>query len=292
MLWALPHTGRPPTAAAPSRSLCGRCRTTIRTVRRWALGKKLTPRDGPSPTLLNRPPPPLLLQTAALGDPHRVLGLRPGADEAEIKQAFRRLALRHHPDVAGEAHRGTFEAIRSAYDVLLHRRRSPDALPAGTSRFGRGNDEPASPQEQQHRVRSQLQGLQDRAAVRQRKEHEKAQRAAMRAHSTRGSMSGRASSAQERLEQQLSQLLQRSAHDARDADASHDAGRPIAMLPSADRAAHDSALGLDGEGDSDGLQRLVRLARLARFWRDTTGWGDDADKAASVTQENSARRAP
>ena len=234
----------------------------------------------------------LVPQTGALGsDPHRVLGLRPGADEAEIKLAFRRLALRHHPDVAGETHRGKFQAIRSAYDVLLHRRRGPDAAPAGTSRFGRGNEEPASPEEQQHRVRSQLEGLQHRAAVRQRKEHEKEHRAALRAHATRGAISGRAGSAQERLEEQLSQLPHRNARDARDADGAHVAGGHIAMLPSADRVVHDATPPPhDAESDSD-VQRLVRLARLARFWRDTTGWGEEPEVTAEA-HESAERRAP
>jgi curved DNA-binding protein CbpA len=232
----------------------------------------------------------LVPQKATFGsDPHRVLGLRPGADEAEIKLAFRRLALRHHPDVAGETHRGTFEAIRSAYDVLLHRRRSPDATPAGTSRFGRGNEEPASPEEQQHRVRSQLEGLQHRAAVRQRREHEKEHRAALRTHATRGAMSGRAGSAHERLEEQLSQLPQRNAHDAMDADGSHAVSGPIAMLPSA-RLVHDAIPPPhDAESDSD-VQRLVRLARLARFWRDTTGWGDP-DSSEVASHDTAERRA-
>lgn len=50
---------------------------------------------------------------------YAVLGLEPGADEQQIKQAFRRLAARHHPDKGGEAER--FLAIREAYENLLRR---------------------------------------------------------------------------------------------------------------------------------------------------------------------------
>lgn len=44
-----------------------------------------------------------LVQVCALGDPHRVLGVEPGADEATIKKAFRRLALRCGREREGDA---------------------------------------------------------------------------------------------------------------------------------------------------------------------------------------------
>ena len=31
-------------------------------------------------------------------DPYRVLGLEPGASDDEVKAAYRKLALKHHPD--------------------------------------------------------------------------------------------------------------------------------------------------------------------------------------------------
>ena len=34
----------------------------------------------------------------AYRDPHQVLGVKPGASEKEIKDAYRKLALKHHPD--------------------------------------------------------------------------------------------------------------------------------------------------------------------------------------------------
>jgi hypothetical protein len=51
-------------------------------------------------------------------DPHSVLGLPPGASQAEIKRAYRRLAKAFHPDNAGEAAIPRFLAIQAAYDQL------------------------------------------------------------------------------------------------------------------------------------------------------------------------------
>ncbi len=53
------------------------------------------------------------------GDPHRVLGLPPGASRADIKRAYRRLAKAFHPDTAGEAAIPRFLAIQAAYDQLM-----------------------------------------------------------------------------------------------------------------------------------------------------------------------------
>lgn len=200
-------------------------------------------------------------------EPYRVLGLKPGANETDIKAAFRRLALRHHPDVAGEEHRATFETIRSAYDTLLQRRNSGGEV---------GQPETAetvTEEDKQVRVRNQLDGLRSRAAQRQRREHEKAQRAAMRVHSTRGSMSGVHSSdaARERIQTQLATLLDSSS--VADEPSAHRV-QVMGMLPSP-REASSSATGTDTEtqdASPDDMSRLIRLARLARFWRDSTGF--------------------
>jgi curved DNA-binding protein CbpA len=52
------------------------------------------------------------------GDPLRTLGLPPGASQAEIKAAYRRLAKAFHPDTAGEAAIPRFLAIQAAYETL------------------------------------------------------------------------------------------------------------------------------------------------------------------------------
>lgn len=55
--------------------------------------------------------------------PHEVLGVRPDAGPTEATEAFRRFALRHHPDRGGDA--DTFQAGVDAYHRLSGRRRAP-----------------------------------------------------------------------------------------------------------------------------------------------------------------------
>jgi len=53
-------------------------------------------------------------------DPYSVLGVNRSASEAEIKTAYRRLALRFHPDVSPEGHasESRFREIAEAYEIL------------------------------------------------------------------------------------------------------------------------------------------------------------------------------
>ena len=54
-------------------------------------------------------------------DPYRILGLPRGADEAAIRSAFRRLALRHHPDrnPGSKEAEERFKTIVAAYEILM-----------------------------------------------------------------------------------------------------------------------------------------------------------------------------
>jgi len=67
------------------------------------------------------------------------LELSRGADEGEIKSAYRRLARVHHPDVAPDRERGrsAFLLIKEAYEVLRdpERRRDYDELLNASERF-------------------------------------------------------------------------------------------------------------------------------------------------------------
>ena len=52
-------------------------------------------------------------------DYYEMLGVEPGAGEAEIKTAYRRLARKYHPDVSKESGaEETFKAINEAYEAL------------------------------------------------------------------------------------------------------------------------------------------------------------------------------
>ena len=52
------------------------------------------------------------------GDAYVVLGISPGADDEVVATAHRRLARRHHPDLAGEPATARMMRINAAYDAL------------------------------------------------------------------------------------------------------------------------------------------------------------------------------
>ncbi|KAI3737505.1 hypothetical protein L2E82_27509 [Cichorium intybus] len=53
-------------------------------------------------------------------DPYKILRIHPGASEYEVKKAFRRLALKYHPDVCKGSDCGIqFQQINEAYDIVM-----------------------------------------------------------------------------------------------------------------------------------------------------------------------------
>jgi hypothetical protein len=66
--------------------------------------------------------------------PHELLGVRPDAAPKDVTDAFRRFALRHHPDRGGDpatfqagvdAYRQMIQPPRAPANVVFHRRRRP-----------------------------------------------------------------------------------------------------------------------------------------------------------------------
>src|SRR6478735_263233 len=76
-------------------------------------------------------------------DPHRTLGLTPGASQAEIKRAYRYLAKLYHPDSAGERALPRFLAIQAAYEALVDD-------PVGRRAVGRAGSTYRAPEPQAH----------------------------------------------------------------------------------------------------------------------------------------------
>ncbi len=59
-------------------------------------------------------------------DPHKILGLKPGASHEEIRSAYLRMVKKYHPDAGGDA--WVFSEIQSAYEALTRQK-----APAGAA---------------------------------------------------------------------------------------------------------------------------------------------------------------
>ena len=74
-------------------------------------------------------------------DHYQTLGVTPQSDKAEIKQSFRKLASKHHPDKGGDPEE--FKKIQQAYEVLSDpdkRQQYDNPSPfQGQDPFGQGN---------------------------------------------------------------------------------------------------------------------------------------------------------
>jgi len=85
---------------------------------RWA-GAWVRVRAG-LPPFVDRVGAPVTVASPRSVDPHALLGVAPGAPLEEVKAAFRRKALEHHPDRGGQA--AVFIAVKRAYDRIMRRR--------------------------------------------------------------------------------------------------------------------------------------------------------------------------
>ena len=60
--------------------------------------------------------------TRPAGNPYARLGLAPGASLADVKRAYRRLAMHVHPDRAGSGSLQRFLEVKAAYEwIVAHR---------------------------------------------------------------------------------------------------------------------------------------------------------------------------
>ena len=77
-------------------------------------------------------------------NPYARLGLAPGASLADVKRAYRRLAMHFHPDHAGPGSLPTFMAVKSAYEwIVAHQPRAGSAIVAQAQRPGRRSHDPS-----------------------------------------------------------------------------------------------------------------------------------------------------
>ena len=51
-------------------------------------------------------------------DYYKILGVDRNASDEEIRKAYRKMARRYHPDIAGKQYEGKFEQVNRAYSVL------------------------------------------------------------------------------------------------------------------------------------------------------------------------------
>jgi len=64
-------------------------------------------------------------------DYYDILGVKRDASAEDLKKAYRKLALKYHPDKAGKEHEGKFKEVNEAYQVL-----SNDKKRAAYDQFG------------------------------------------------------------------------------------------------------------------------------------------------------------
>jgi molecular chaperone DnaJ len=73
-------------------------------------------------------------------NPYEILGIKDGADKEEAKKAFKKLAIKYHPDKASQENRveneEKFKEISQAYDAITNDKVSTNSPFSGGSPFG------------------------------------------------------------------------------------------------------------------------------------------------------------
>lgn len=70
-------------------------------------------------------------------DPYHILGVSRNASPEEIKKAYRKLALKHHPDKGGDEDK--FKEISTAYDEITNPKKQHNPFGGGSSNFDVGD---------------------------------------------------------------------------------------------------------------------------------------------------------
>ena len=76
-------------------------------------------------------------------DPRSILDVPRDADKAAITKLSARMALKHHPDKAGDGSKTKFRLVRAAYEILM-RNSNKDDVQSGTGKFAGMNCEDVS----------------------------------------------------------------------------------------------------------------------------------------------------
>ena len=69
-------------------------------------------------------------------NPYETLGIKPGASEQEAKKAFKKLAMKHHPDRGGDENK--FKEINEAYERITEPDKFQNEQTPGGFRYQRG----------------------------------------------------------------------------------------------------------------------------------------------------------
>jgi len=69
-------------------------------------------------------------------NPYETLGIKPGASEQEAKKAFKKLAMKHHPDRGGDENK--FKEINEAYERITEPEKFQNEQTPGGFRYQRG----------------------------------------------------------------------------------------------------------------------------------------------------------